>query len=350
MVLYQKKLLVSISIPTYNCARYLKKALESIINQTYDNLEIIISDNASTDDTLTLLQEFNDPRIKIYRNSKNIGAEKNFSKCVELAGGEYIAIFHADDLYLPDMVQKQVQTFQDNPSIGAVFTLANYANDRDKVIGQSKLPVELKGKGTYYFPEIFLSILSNLNFLICPSAMVKSKIYKELIPFNDERFATSADLDMWLRILEKHPIAILNEKLMSWRISNIQGSYQTRYLRTDRADFFRVMDYYLSNKVSNMDIPKNVLNKYEFLKSIDNIKCAVNYIIKGQSQDAKKLLKKSFSTNIFWGAMRSVRKPKFLAYWIFGAIFLSLIYLGLGKYLGTGFHWLLYDHWKRRFA
>ena len=92
------------------------------------------------------------------------------------------------------------------------------------------------------------------------------------------------------------------------------------------------------------------LNKYEFLRSIDKIRCAVNYVIKGQLQDAKKLLKKSFSANIFWGAMRSVRKPKFLAYWIFGAIFLSLIYRGLGKHLGKSFHWLLYDQWKRRFA
>lgn len=344
-----KNFLVSICIPTYNCARHLKKALESIINQTYDNLEIIISDNASTDNTLALLQEFNDPRIKIYKNSKNIGGEKNWSRCIELAGGEYIAIFHADELYLPDMVQKQVEAFQDNPFIGAVFTLANYINDRDKVIGQGTLPVELRGKGIYYFPEIFLSILSNLNFLICPSAMVRSKTYKELAPFNEDRFRTSADLDMWLRILEKHPIAILNEKLMSWRISNIQGSYRGRYLRTEQADFFKVMDYYLSIKVANMDIPKNVLNKYEFLRSIDRIRCAVNYVIKNQSQDAKRLLKKSFSANIFWGAMGSVRKPKFLAYWIFGAIFLGLIYLGLEKYLGRSFHWLLYQ-WKRRFV
>lgn len=345
-----KNFLVSICIPTYNCARHLKKALESIINQTYDNLEIIISDNASTDNTLALLQEFNDPRIKIYKNSKNIGAENNFSKCVELADGEYIAIFHADDLYLPDMVQKQVEAFQDNPSIGAVFTLANYANDRDKVIGQSKLPVELKGKGIYYFPEIFLSILSNLNFLICPSAMVKSKIYKELTPFNGDRFETSADLDMWLRILEKHPIAILDEKLMNYRLSSVPGSYHFGYLRTEQEDFFRVMDYYLSVKSSVLNIPHRVLNKYEFLRSIDNIKRAVNYVIKGQPQDAKKLLKKSFSANIFWGAIGSVRKPKFLAYWIFGAISLSLVYLGLGKYLGRSFHWLLYHQWKRRFA
>jgi len=89
--------LVSICIPTYNAKKTVVQTVQSILNQTYKNLEIIIVDNASTDNTLDLLQKFKDPRIKIYKNIKNIGAEKNFSRCIELAKGKYIAIFHADD-------------------------------------------------------------------------------------------------------------------------------------------------------------------------------------------------------------------------------------------------------------
>jgi len=340
--------LVSICIPTYNSARFLRESLDSIVNQTYPNKEIIISDNASTDETENITKEYvKKYKIKYFRNEKNIGAETNFTRCIELANGEFIAIFHADDLYMPDIVQKQVQLFQENSFVGAVFTRANFINNYSKIIGESKLPIELRDKRIYYFPEIFLSILSNLNFLICPSAMIRSKTYKELMPFDGDRFETSADLDMWLRILERQPIAILNRKLMSHRINSIQGSYLTRYLRTEQADFFRVMDYYLGDKVGNMDIPKNVLNKYEFLRSIDKIRCAVNYLIQSKSQDAKELLKKSFSVDIFWGAIGTVKKPIFLAYWIFGAILLSLIYLGLGKYFRRNLHWILYQ-FKRR--
>jgi glycosyltransferase involved in cell wall biosynthesis len=354
--------LVSVCIPTYNAEKTVVNTVQSILNQTYQNLEIIIVNNASTDDTLALLRQFKDPKIKIYTNSKNIGGEKNWNRCIELASGEYIAIFHADDLYMPDIVEKQVQVFQDKPPIGAVFTMTNHINECGEIIGEHKLPVELKGKGIYYFPEIFISILKNLNILVCPSAMVRSKIYKELAPFNDERFGTSADLDMWLRILEKHPIAILNEKLMNWRVSKkvivkIGEMYykvkpaqksNLRYLRTEEADFFKVMDYYLSVKSGDLDIPNSALNKYELFRSGDNIRCAMNHLIKGQSEDAKKLLKESFSIKVFKAMMGYIGKPRFLARWIFGAMLLVLVYFGLGRYLGKRLYRLRYSR-KRRF-
>jgi len=342
--------LVSICIPTYNAEKTVMSTVRSILNQTYKNLEIIIVDNASTDNTLALLQKiFDDPRIKIYKNSENIGAEKNFSRCVELAKGEYIAIFHADDLYMPDMVQKQVRAFQADPAVGAVFTLANPVNDRGEVIGEGKLPVELKGKRIYYFPEIFLSILKSGNFFVSPSAMVKSELYKKLIPFNSKKFGTSADLDMWLRILEEHPIAILDEKLMSYRIGYTQGTYRFGYVRTEQADFFKVIDHYLSIKSDSLSISHSTLNKYELGKSIDNIRCAVNCLAKGKSQEAKKLLKESFSANLFEAAIGSNRKLYSVTYLIFGLILLVLIRLGLGLYLGKRLRDLRYK-WKMRFV
>jgi len=338
--------LVSICVPTYNAEETVVATIQSILNQTYHNLELLVVDNASTDNTLSLLQQINDSRLVIHRNERNIGGEKNWSRCIELASGEYIAIFHADDLYKPDMVEKQVQAFQDNPPIGAVFTLANRIDDSDKVIGEGKLPVKLRDKRVYHFPEIFIRILENGNFLMCPSCMVRSKLYKELAPFNDERFGTSADLDMWLRILEKCPIAILDEKLMRHRISKAQGSYKYGYLRTEQADFFKVMDCYLSVKSGMLDIPYSALNKYEFLRSMDKIGCAWSYLIKSKPQEAKKLLRESFSATMF--RMRSIRKPKLVAYWIFGLMLLVLVHLGLGRYLRRSLHWLLY-RWGRRF-
>lgn len=342
-----KQPLVSICIPIYNAEKTVVNTLQSILNQTYQNLEIIIVDNASTDHTLDLLGKFTDPRMKIYKNNTNIGAEKNFSRCIELATGKYIAIFHSDDLYKPNIVQKQVQAFQDNPSIGAVFTIANLINEHDKVIGEFKLPVDLKKRGTYSFSEIFISTLRNENFLICPSAMVRSEIYKELIPFNVERFGTSADLDMWLRILERHPIAILNEKLMSYRISSMQGMFLYNYSRTDEADFFKVIDYYFSIRAFNIkDIPNSALDYYEFHRYADNVTRTVNYINTGQSQDAKKLLKKSISTKVFRIAMSCIEKPKFLAILVLGIVLLVLTYLGLEQYICKRIHQLRYRRYS----
>lgn len=334
-----KQPLVSICIPTYNAEKTISETLTSIINQTYKNMEIIISENASTDNTLTILNKFNDPRIKIYRTSKTIIAEKNFSRCIEFATGDYIAIFHADDLYNPDMVEKQVQAFYDNPSIGAVFTMADYIDIHGETIGEHKLPSELKGKQTYSFQEILTSILRNVNFLMCPSAMVRSEIYKQLSTFQVERFGTSSDLDMWLRILKKHPIAILDEKLMKYRISNIQGGTKYNYLRTEEADFFKVIDFHLlAQTCIDKKTLTSSLNDYEFQRSDDNIQRAVNYILKGQSPNAKKLLKESFSINVFWVAISRFKNPKLMAVLVFGLMLLSSTYLGLELYISKMYH------------
>lgn len=308
--------LVSICLPTYNAGKTVMSTLQSVLNQTYQNLEILVVDNASTDSTLSLLQQITDPSLVVHRNERNIGAEANFSRCIELASGEYIAIFHADDLYLPNMVEKQVRAFQDNAAAGAVFTMASLINDRDEIIGESILPAKLRGKRVFHYPEMFFSILEKGNFLMTPSCMVRGKLYKELAPFDGDRFGTSADLDMWLRILEKGPIAVLDEKLMSYRISTAHGSYQFRFLRTKEADFFKVMDYYLSVRSGVLDIPRSVLDKYEFQRSLDKIIRAINRLNEGESPEAKRLLRESVSTRAFRGATRNIARPRTVAFWL----------------------------------
>jgi len=331
--------LVSICIPTYNAGKTVVSTLQSILNQTYHNLEILVVDNASSDNTMSLLRQVNDPRLVIHRHKRNIGVAANFSKCIQLATGEYIAIFHADDLYLPNMVEKQVRVFQDNPSVGAVFTMASLINDRDDIIGASKLPAELRGKRVFHYPEILSSILGNGNFLMCPSWMVRGKLYKELAPFDGERFGTSTDLDMWLRILEKGPIAVLDEKLMSYRISTTHGTYQFRFFHTEQADFFKVMDYHLSVKSGVLDIPRSVLNKYEFQRSLDKIIRAINHLNEGESPEAKRLLRESLSTRAFRGAMRSIGRPKAVAFWLCGILLLGSGHLR--RYLAKSLRWLM---------
>jgi len=336
---------VSICIPTYNAGKTVMSTLQSILNQTYHNLEILVVDNASTDNTLSLLQQIADPRLVIHKNERNIGAEANFSRCVGLASGDYIAIFHADDLYLPNMVEKQARAFQDNPSLDAVFTMASFINDRDEIIGESILPAKLRRKRVLHYPEVFASILENGNFLMCPSCMVRSKLYKELAPFDGERFGTSADLDMWLRILEKGPIAVLDEKLMSYRITTTHGSYQFRFSHTAEADFFKVMDYHLSLKSRVLDIPGIVLDKYEFQRSLDKIIRAMNHLNKGESAEAKRLLRESVSTGAFRGATRSIGRPKAVAFRLCGILLLGSGHLG--PYLAKSLRWLVRRLYRR---
>lgn len=341
-----KEKLVSICIPTYNAEKTIEKTLQSILDQTYRNLEIIIVDNTSTDNTLSILKKFKDFRIKIYKNKKNIGAEHNWTKCVKLAKGDYIAIFHADDIYNHRIIEKQIKILENYPSVLAVFTMADYINNYDKIIGGCNLPPELKHKNIYNFSEIFIPVLNQENIFITPSAMVRGEIFKKCIPFDWDHFETAADLDLWLRISKIGQIAILNEKLIKYRRGSM-GSYQYNYLRAAEANFFRVLDHHLSIKPKNFCIPKNAIDRYEIRRSIDYLKRAMDYLIKGEIEPSRHLLKKLLSMKLFLSILKNIKQIKLLIYWSFGVIILLLSYLGLSKFLGKILYWYLYK-WRMR--
>ena len=91
---------VSVGIPVYNGENYLMQAVTSVINQNYDNFEIIIIDNASTDKTFKIMQEINNKKVRIYRNKKNIGSINNFNLCIEKSKKEFFVLLPHDDLFL----------------------------------------------------------------------------------------------------------------------------------------------------------------------------------------------------------------------------------------------------------
>jgi glycosyltransferase involved in cell wall biosynthesis len=334
--------LVSVCIPTYNAEKTISRTVQSIINQTYSRLEIIICDNASVDNTLKIIREFKDKRISIYSNDANIGAENNWSRCIEIAQGNYIAIYHSDDLYTPEIVEEQVRTLEGNPQVGAVFTDANRVDEHGNVCGHGKLPLGSPGNydhKNYFFGEIFSMILRYGNFLICPSAMVRADIYKKMAPFNYDMFGTSADLDMWLRISKYFAISIINKPLMSYRISKNQGGFAYRYLRTDEADFIKVMDYHLACCSRNLDIPGNSLKYYKLYISGDKFFRSMNFLIKGDSGDAERLLEDVLFSNL--------RNLSNLDHWslVLKSLFvLTMVYAGLGKYAGKVYRQIKYGN------
>lgn len=321
--------LVSICIPTYNAEKTIAHTVQSVINQTYLNLEIIVCDNASIDNTLEVLNDFDDERICVYSNETNIGAENNWSRCIQIARGKYIAIYHADDLYSPEIVEEQVRILEGDPQIGAAFTNANHIDEHGRVRVHVKMPFESLKNGDskiYFLKDVFSKILKHGNFLICPSAMVRAEIYKNLAPFNYDQFRTSADLDMWLRILEHSPISIINKPLMSYRISKRQGGFAYRYLRTDGADFIKVMDYHLARCADDLNVSKKDLVCYELIKSNDGFFRSMNHLIKGESKESKQMLK-----DILFSNLKNLSSPNHWPLILKISSVLIMVYAGLGK-------------------
>jgi glycosyltransferase involved in cell wall biosynthesis len=115
----KNKHMVSIGLPVFNGEKYIKDALDSILAQTYSNFELIISDNASTDRTREICRdyEFQDGRIRYYRNENNLGAAVNFNRVFQLSSGEYFKWAAHDDLIAPDFLMKCVEVLSRDPSL-----------------------------------------------------------------------------------------------------------------------------------------------------------------------------------------------------------------------------------------
>jgi glycosyltransferase involved in cell wall biosynthesis len=145
--------LVSVCVPVYNGEKYIKKTLETIINQTWRDFELIISDDGSKDNTLAIIQEFNDDRIIINRNPVNLGQAGNINKLIELAQGEYIAIYHADDLYEPDILEKEVNFLNKHPEAVAVFAMYDQIDSKDNKINEVRLPEKVSSKDAFNMDE-----------------------------------------------------------------------------------------------------------------------------------------------------------------------------------------------------
>ncbi len=112
--------LISVGIPTYNRSRFLRQAIQSVLRQSFQDFEIIVSDDCSTDATQQVVADFRDARISYHRNAENLRPPRNWNECVRRAQGEFFALLPDDDAYLPDFFEQMVAGLRDHPNVGMV--------------------------------------------------------------------------------------------------------------------------------------------------------------------------------------------------------------------------------------
>jgi glycosyltransferase involved in cell wall biosynthesis len=307
---------VRICIPAFNAARTLEHMLESLVHQTYSNIRIAILNNRSTDGTQDIAHGYKArfDNIEVFDFQEHVSAEENFTRCLKLADGSFTALYHADDMYDEFIVEKQVNFLLKHPEVGAVFTAADYIDEHGVKAGQLKFPSEIVSKSLSVFDmrEVLKTILRYGNFLPCPSAMARSDIYRnEIAIWNGNRYGTGADLDVWLRILNKHKIGIINEPLLKYRVSNDSFNFRNTRLRTERHSLFRVLDDYVGmNKqfIENRDVDNYVLLQRED----DVLVRAMNMVFQNKACDARQLLRSIFATTESGIFLRTSRGRKLL--------------------------------------
>ncbi len=178
----RKDSLVTIGIPTFNRADgYLQQALESAVNQTYPNIEIIVSDNCSTDQTEALVKSFSSPRIKYHKHTKNIGAINNFNYCLEQAEGRYFLLLHDDDMIDPDLIDSCIKALGNQIETGVIITGTRLVDSNGKVV--SETPNRLQHCSTTDFFQGWFS--SQVALYMC-STLYNTKRLKELGGFKSK--------------------------------------------------------------------------------------------------------------------------------------------------------------------
>ncbi len=127
---------ISVCIPAYNRAHLIRATIQSVLAQDYDDFQIVVSDNCSTDNTVEVVRSFGDPRIKILQNPRNLGMYPNFNKCIQGADGQYIKFLLSDDYFVtPGALRRYVEVLDQHPDVGLVTCSYVSVNDAGELSG-----------------------------------------------------------------------------------------------------------------------------------------------------------------------------------------------------------------------
>jgi glycosyltransferase involved in cell wall biosynthesis len=198
--------LVSVVIPTYNRARLLPKAVGSVLSQTYTEFEVIVVDDASTDNTEEAINDIADERIRYIRHEENRGGSAARNTGIKAARGEYIAFQDSDDEWLPGKLEKQMTVFSDTPpEVGVVYTGFWRVSNGERIYIPGD---DVKRKEGYILKELLRG-----NFVTTPAIVVRKNCFEKVGLF-DELLPRFQDWELTIRLARDFQFRIINEPLV----------------------------------------------------------------------------------------------------------------------------------------
>ena len=210
---------VSVIIPTYQHAHFVGQAVESVLAQTYKDYEIIVVDDGSTDNTCEVLAEFGDRITVIYQENRGLSAARNTG--IRASKGQYVAFLDADDIWLPEKLEKQIPLFERDESVGLVSSDMFFFDENGLRMHKNGLRPET---GFDWVPPKSGMVYSTLfvqNYILMPTVVVRRCCFDD-VGFFDEELSSYEDHDMWLRIAKNWAVDYVNEPLAMYRLSATQ--------------------------------------------------------------------------------------------------------------------------------
>lgn len=238
--------LVSICIPAYNASKFIGSTLESCLNQSYKNIEIVITDDCSKDNTADIVLSFNDERIKLIKNEQNLGVQKNWNKALINSSGKYCKVMGADDIIYPTCIEEQVKVME-NPNNADVVLVTSYKDvidqNGEKIISR-KYPGFGKING---INAVKKSLHRGTNMIGEPVAGLFRKEILQKSGYYSGDNLYMIDMDLWSRMLKHGDLFVVDKVLYAFRIST--DSLSTN-LRLKQVKLFYNFVYKLSNDKS----------------------------------------------------------------------------------------------------
>lgn len=222
---------LTIGIPFYNDGERLNNSIQSVLNQTYKNWKLILLDDGSSDDSLAIAKSFKDPRITVISDGKNKKLASRLNDLTNMVTTKYYARMDADDIMMPNRIEKQLKYLEENPIVDVVGSTAIIIDASNNVIGKTHMCVSA--------PKNPDDIIRGKGF-IHPSIMGKTEWFRDN-PYDSTK-ARCQDFDLWIRTVESSNFAILNEPLLFYRFDN--GNNWRKYSRSQKYLGSYLMNYY----------------------------------------------------------------------------------------------------------
>jgi len=250
---------VSVVLPAFNRARYLREAIESILAQTYRDFELIVVDDASTDATPEILSAFSDERVIIIRNEQNLGAARSRNVALARASGEFIALMDSDDRCAPERLEKQVAYLQAHPELAAVGTWARRIDAEGNRTGADFI--------TPCAPEQVREAVMRGGVPLHPTALLRAGVLRAAGGYRPLLYVE--DYDLWLRLTDEGAtVAVIPEYLYEMRI-HPQQETQTDW-PTHVAGMYLVKEAALRRRAGKRD-PLEGVSYSRFLRLLKQV-------------------------------------------------------------------------------
>ncbi len=269
--------LLSIIIPTYNAEKFISQAIQSILDQTYNNFELIIINDGSTDKTKIIIESFNDKRIRYFENEKNSGIVFSRNKGLKLAQGEYIGMLDADDIAYPEKFEEQINFLEQNKDFGMLGSWANFIDEEGVgLAGNWKL------KAT---PEMIPAIMLFKNYFL-QSAVIYRKQCINQYSFR-KGFDILEDYLIWMEIIRKHKVWNLQKYLIKYRVhgGGVTKMHQEEKLEKEKK-VFRIQLKELGIDATEKEMELHLLIRNDKpIAEIETLKSIEKWLIKINKQN-----------------------------------------------------------------